>query len=154
VYGCIGNHDRYLPTSRDDARELLASHFPGGQLDYTFTRGPLRFVVLDVEIEDLKVRSRKLLWLEDTLRSDPETPTVFVWHYPAFTRGGDSTWGFRLQDWSQLGRDVLLKTLTDVPNVVACINGHDHWDEVNYHDGLTFVQNAAFVEWPNSYRLY
>jgi hypothetical protein len=154
VYGCIGNHDRYLPTSRDDVRELLTSHFPGGQLDYTFTRGPLRFVVLDVEIEDPKVRSRKLQWLEETLHADANTPTVFVWHYPAFNRGAQSTSGFRLQDWSQLGRDVLLKSLMGAPTVFACINGHDHWDEVNSQQGLWFVQNAAFVEWPNSYRVY
>jgi predicted MPP superfamily phosphohydrolase len=154
VYGCIGNHDRYLATSRDDARELLASHFPGAQLDYTFTKGPVRFVVLDVEIEEPKVRSRKLQWLEETLHADAETPTVFVWHYPAFNRGTQSTSGFRLQDWSQLGRDVLLKSLMAAPNVFACINGHDHWDEVNTRNGLTFVQNAAFVEWPNSYRVY
>ena len=39
--------DHYLRATRD--REPL---FPGGALDYAFTRGPLRFVVLDVEIED------------------------------------------------------------------------------------------------------
>jgi predicted MPP superfamily phosphohydrolase len=154
VYGCIGNHDRYLPASRDDARELLASHFPGGELDYTFTRGPLRFVVLDVEIEEAKARTRQLQRLEALLHSDTDTPTLFVWHYPVFNRGTRSTSGFRLQDWSQLGRDVLLQPLVAAPNVFACINGHDHWDEVNSQSGLPFVQNAAFVEWPNSYRVY
>jgi hypothetical protein len=154
VYGCIGNHDRYLATSRSDARELLERHFPGGELDYAFMKGPLRFVVLDVEIEDPKVRARKLQWLDDTLRADRETPTLFVWHYPAFNRGALSTCGFRMQDWSQLGRDVLLNTLSRAPNLFACLNGHDHWDEVNSRDGLMFVQNAAFVEWPNSYRVF
>jgi hypothetical protein len=154
VYGCIGNHDRYLPTSRPDARELLAALFPGGELDYSFTKPPLRFVVLDVEIEREDVRARKLQWLHDTLRADSVTPTVFVWHYPPFNRGGPSTCGFRMHDWSQLGREVLMEALAASPNLVACINGHDHWDEVNRHHGLTFVQNAAFVEWPNTYRLF
>jgi hypothetical protein len=40
------------------------------------------------------------------------------------------------------------------PNVVATLNGHDHWDEVNTLEGITHIQNAAFVEWPNSYRLF
>lgn len=154
VYGCIGNHDRYLPSSRADARELLAPHFPGGALDYTFRQGPIRFVVLDVEIEDEGVRARKQQWLHDTLRSDVTFPTVFVWHYPPFNRGGRSSCGFRLQDWSPLGQEVLLNTLAGASNVFASINGHDHWDEVNTQHGITFIQNAAFVEWPNTYRVY
>ena len=40
------------------------------------------------------------------------------------------------------------------PNVVATLNGHDHWDEVNTLEGITHIQNAAFVEWPNSYRVF
>jgi hypothetical protein len=154
VYACIGNHDRYLPTSRSDALELLAPHFPGGALDYTFARPPLRYVVMDVAVENEAVREQKAQWLRETLSADRTTPTIFVWHYPVFNRGTVSQCGFRLQDWSQLGRDVLLDALRRAPNVVASINGHDHWDEVNTLDGLMFVQNAAFVEWPNTYRVY
>jgi hypothetical protein len=154
VYGCLGNHDRYLPTSRPDARELLAAHFPGGALDYTVVRPPLRFVVMDVEIEDERVRADKERWLRETLDQDSATPTVFVWHYPPYNRGGVSSCGFRVQDWSALGRRVILNAIRERPNVVASINGHDHWDEVNTLDRLALVQNAAFVEWPNTYRVY
>lgn len=154
VYGCIGNHDRYLPSSRPDALELLAPHFPGGTLDYTFVRPPLRFVVMDVAVEDEPVRARKIAWLVQTLAADETTPTVFVWHYPVFNRGSLSSCGFRLQDWSELGRTTLLDIVRRAPNVIAALNGHDHWDEVNVVDGLPFVQNAAFVEWPNTFRVY
>jgi len=154
VYGCIGNHDRYLPSSRPDALELLAPYFPGGTLDYTFMRPPLRFVVMDVAVEDEPVRAKKVQWLAETLAADRSTPTVFVWHYPVFNRGSVSSCGFRLQDWSELGRTTLLDLVRGAPNVIASINGHDHWDEVNVVDGLPFVQNAAFVEWPNTFRVY
>jgi hypothetical protein len=154
VYACIGNHDRYLPTSRDDARELLAGQFPGGQLDYVFRQGPLRFVVLDVEIERDEVRQQKQEWLRTTLAADRITPTVFVWHYAPYNRAGVSSCGFRVPDWSQLGKDTLLGMLRDAPNVCATLNGHDHWDEVNTLAGITHIQNAAFVEWPNSYRVF
>jgi hypothetical protein len=87
VYACIGNHDRYLPTSRSDLRELLAGHFPDGELDYAFLEPPLRFVVMDVALEDQPVRARKVQWLRDTLENDTTTPTIFIWHYP------------RLQPW-------------------------------------------------------
>ncbi|MDH4064112.1 MAG: metallophosphoesterase [Acidobacteriota bacterium] len=154
VYGCIGNHDRYLDTSRADARDVLAAHFPGGTLDYVLPKPPLRFVVFDVEVEREEARTRTLGWLRDTLRADTKTPTVFVWHYPPYNRGGVSNTGFRLQDWSQLGRETLLGMLGDTPNLCACLNGHDHWDEVNILGGLPIIQNAAFVEWPNTYRVY
>jgi hypothetical protein len=154
VYACLGNHDRYLPASRIDALELLAPHFPAGALDYAFHRPPLRFIVMDVAIEDDAVREEKVGWLRETLAEDTHTPTVFVWHYPPFNSGAVSSCGYRLQDWSDLGRGTVLDVLQRSPNVVAAINGHDHWDEVNTIGGVTLVQNAAFVEWPNSYRVY
>ena len=144
----------YLPTSRDDARELLAPQFPGGRLDYTFQKGPLRFVVLDVEIEREEARQVKMDWLRKTLDADTSTPTIFVWHYAPYNRAGVSSSGFRVPDWSQLGKDTLLETLRGTPNLFATLNGHDHWDEVNRLEGITHIQNAAFVEWPNSYRVF
>ena len=154
VYGCIGNHDRYLATSRSDALEVLTAHFPGGALDYTVSYLPLRFVVFDVAVEQEEWREARIAWLRETLSADRTTPTIFVWHYPPYNRGGLAGSGFRLHDWSQLGRSSILDVLCDAPNLVACLNGHDHWDEVNVLDGLPLVQNAAFVEWPNTYRVY
>ncbi len=154
VYGCMGNHDVYLPTSRQDARELLVDHFPGGDLDYALSKPPIRFVVMDVEIEERAVREEKQDWLRRTLAADRETPTVFLFHYAPYNRGGLSSCGIRLEDWSSLGKDALLPILREAPNVFATLNGHDHWDEVNVVDGITHIQNAAFVEWPNSYRVF
>lgn len=154
VYGCIGNHDRYLATSRPDALELLAPHFPGASLDYVISRPPLRIVVFDVAVELEAQRDARIAWLRETLMADRLTPTLFVWHYPPFNRGGTSSTGFQLHDWSELGRTSILSLLREAPNLVACLNGHDHWDEVNVVGGLPFIQNAAFVEWPNTYRVF
>ena len=151
VYGCIGNHDRYLVTSRSDARELLADHFPGGELSYSVMKPPLRFVVFDVEIEEPAMQAHQRAWLRETLGADTITPTVVVWHYAPYNRGAVSSCGFRLHDWSEPG---VLDLVRAAPNVFATLNGHDHWDEVNVVDGLTHIQNAAFVEWPNSYRIF
>lgn len=154
VYGCIGNHDRYLPSSRSDARELLAAHFPGGSLNYVLSRPPLRFVVFDVAVEDPAVRERERAWLHDALHAEPDVPTVLVWHYPPYNRAGATNSGFQLQDWSQLGRDHVRDILDGVPNLRLTLNGHDHWDEVNIVSGVPCLQNAAFVEWPNTYRVF
>ncbi len=154
VYGCIGNHDRYLESSRSDALEVLGTHFPGGTLDYVLKRAGLRLVVFDVAIETPERRQAAVAWLEQAFRADAVTPTVFVWHYPSVNRGGLTNSGFQLQDWSALGRDTLLNTLRGVPNLKLCLHGHDHWDEVNAIGSVPVVQNAAFVEWPNTYRVY
>jgi hypothetical protein len=107
-----------------------------------------------VEIEERAVREEKQDWLRKTLAADRETPTVFLFHYAPYNRGGVSSCGIRLEDWSGLGRDALLPILRESPNVFATLNGHDHWDEVNVVNGITHIQNAAFVEWPNSYRVF
>ncbi|MBC8101250.1 MAG: metallophosphoesterase [Cytophagales bacterium] len=154
VYGCLGNHDVYHAESRADALDLLSRHFPSGALDYTYRHGGLRFVVLDENISNPKTRDAKRRWLEAALQQDRKTPTIVVWHYAPLNRGGVSNCGFRLEDWSKAGRESLLDLVRAAPHVVATLNGHDHWDEVNVRDGLTHLQNAAFVEWPNSYRVF
>jgi hypothetical protein len=154
VYGCLGNHDVYHPSSRADALELLPAQFPGGATDYVLDREPLRFLVLDEDIGKTETREAKRDWLRKTLAADTATPTVVVWHYAPFNRGGASSCGFRLPDWSKMGKESLLDLLTAAPNVIATLNGHDHWDEVNRRGSIVHIQNAAFVEWPNSYRVF
>jgi predicted phosphodiesterase len=153
VYGCLGNHDVYLDSSRPDALDVLGAHFPDGALDYTFTHAPVRFVVMDVAIEQPELEAARQEWLRRTLDADRRVPTVFTWHYAPYNRAGVAASGFRMPDWSALGRRTILDLLQRAPNVVATLNGHDHWDEVNYLGGVTHVQNAAFVEWPNTYRV-
>ena len=154
VYGCMGNHDVYLDSSRPDALELLGDQFPGGTLDYVLSKPPLRFVVLDVKIEEPDAREAQRAWLRETLAADRRSPTIVVWHYAPYNRGGLSSCGFRLHDWSALGQEAVLDLVQAAPNVVATLNGHDHWDEVNDLRGVRHIQNAAFVEWPNSYRVF
>jgi hypothetical protein len=110
--------------------------------------------VLDEDIGKTETREAKRDWLRKTLAADTATPTVVVWHYAPFNRGGASSCGFRLPDWSKMGKESLLDLLTAAPNVIATLNGHDHWDEVNRRGSIVHIQNAAFVEWPNSYRVF
>ena len=108
---------------------------------------------MDVAIEKPELLGAKQEWLHQTLAADTTTPTIFVWHYAPYNRAGVSSCGFRVPDWSPLGKRALLEILQAAPNVFVTLNGHDHWDEVNRLEGITHVQNAAFVEWPNTFRL-
>jgi predicted MPP superfamily phosphohydrolase len=170
VYGCIGNHD----TSRDSRADIAAAIpklFPSGpkNTDYTFTRPPLRFIVLDGSyykdknggIQDHKDKHHETTtyrdglsaWLRATLAADTVTPTVVVSHYPFyFHRGVSPVSGY------DRGKPLLDKKLTDLidaaPNVVATLSGHMHHNETSVRNGIANLQNPAFAEWPDAYRVF
>jgi len=169
VYGCVGNHDAYHESSRPDQLELLPTSFVGGKTDYVLHRPPLRFIVLDgsywrsvdggfveryerAKTRGIGMKPAQLEWLRRTLAADTTTPTVVVSHYPFYNRRGLSSCGYRLGSTAAKGQvtDLLLQA----PNVIATLNGHTHWNSVDELDGITCIQNAAFVEWPNMYRVF
>lgn len=169
VFGCVGNHDSYHASSRRDVIELCGGLFPGGQTDYVLNRPPLRFLVLDGSYwkspdggfmdhyksgvsRGVGLKPEEVEWLRTALAQDTATPTVVLWHYPVFTPGGVMSSGFKLPP--QSSREPLLGMLRAAPNVIATLNGHTHWNAVSAVQGLTHVQNAAFVEWPNMYRVF
>lgn len=154
VYGCLGASDVASAAAPVEAVEALAPHFPGDAPDYTITKAPIRFVVMEPFGDDPEVRARKQQWLVATLAADRRTPTIFVWHAAPYHRGGISSCGFKMPEHSALGRQLVLDALQRAPNVFATLNGHGHWDEVNYLGGITHIQNAAFAEWPNTFRVF
>jgi len=86
------------------------------------------------------------------LAADKKTPTITVWHFPLYNRGGLSSCGYKMPIWATGGE--LLAVLTEAPNVVATLCGHTHWNAVNVQEGLTHIVNPAYCEWPNAYRLF
>jgi predicted phosphodiesterase len=170
VYGCIGNHD----TSRDSRADIAAAIpklFPAGAGDteYTLSRPPLRFVILDGSYykdknggiqghkdkhhETTTYRDDLPEWLRDTLAADTVTPTIIVSHYPFyFHRGVSPVSGY------DRGKPWLDKKLADLidaaPNVVATLSGHLHHNETSMRNGIVSLQNPAFAEWPDAYRVF
>ncbi len=171
VYGCVGNHDSYLSSSRADLLELAPELFPGGSFDYVLARDPLRFIVMDAswwrtgdgESTDhydagssvkIGLRPEQMQWLRDTLAADTSTPTVVVWHYGFYDRPGDSSCGHRMRASTCASSADVLEMLEEAPNVIATLSGHSHWNQVNSLAGIRHVQNPAFAEWPNAYRVF
>ena len=168
VFGCAGNHDSYHATSRRHAVEFCGGLFPDGKTDYVLDKPPLRFLVLDGSYwkspdggfmdhyesgvsRGIGLKPEEIAWLRRALAEDVTTPTVIVWHYPVFRPGGVSSCGYKLPPQST--REPTLGILRAAPNVVATFGGHTHWNAVSSVEGITHVQNAAFVEWPNCYRV-
>lgn len=170
VYGCVGNHDTGRD-SRADIAETLPGLFPDGikNTDYTFSRPPLRFVVLDGshwrdeegKIHDHRVKGSKqtsyrkgfIGWLRKTLAADTETPTVIISHYQFYLpRGVSPVSGFYLGKTSMDKK--LMAAIDAAPNVVATMNGHHHSNSIGDYNGITCMQNPAFAAWPNAYRVF
>ena len=171
VYGCVGNHDAYNSSSRGDMLELVPGLFPEGETNYTFRRGPLRFIVLDAsywrtkdgQITDqfdrdnwsgIGLAEGSLQWLRDSLAEDTQTPTIVVWHYGFYDRRGATCCGYEMSSSTCVSSDEVLTALREAPNLVATLSGHSHWNQVNTVDGIAHIQNAAFAEWPNCYRVF
>ncbi len=171
VYGCIGNHDTFSDSSKDIA-ELIPKLFPDGpeNTDYAFTRAPVRFIVLDGSYwrgkntpiqryrgkgaDETTYRDDITDWLRDTLAKDTTTPTVVISHYHMYLRRGVSPvtgYDFGKGPWMD---KKIMSTLSAAPNVVATMNGHLHCNQVATYQGITSIQNPAFVEWPNAYRVF
>ena len=169
VYGCIGNHEVFTPGSRTNLTATLPDLFPAGKTQYVLDRPPLRFVVLDgtwwrdrsgnaLEVYDrsnaVRVAAKpcEVDWLKKALAADTRTPTLALWHYPFYSSRGETSCGY------QLGQPIIwdaevLALLEAAPNVVATLNGHMHYNTVDIRRGIACLQNAAFAEWPNLYRV-
>ena len=171
VYGCVGNHDAYHTSSRPDMLELVPELFPDGRMDYVLEPGPLRLIVLDAsywrtrdgrivdyyehgESVGIGLKAEQLQWLRDTLAADAQTPTAVVWHYGFYDRMGESSCGHQMRTSTCVDSERVLAILREAPNVIATLSGHSHWNQVNALEGITHVQNPAFAEWPNAYRVF
>lgn len=169
VFGCIGNHDSYLVSSRRDALELCRELFPDGTTDYVVNKPPLRLIVLDgahwksksgqfmdhydaADNGGIGFRPEQVQWLKQELARDAKTPTVVIDHFPMHCRGGLSSCGYKLPPASMMAE--ALEVIRQAPNVVAVLCGHTHWNEHNPQDGIAHVVNTAFCEWPNAYRVF
>lgn len=169
VYGCIGNHEVFSAGSRTNLTASLPDLFPAGKTQYVLDRPPLRFVVLDgtwwrdrdgnaLDVYDrakavrVAASPEEVAWLRQTLAADTRTPTVALWHYPFYSSRGETSCGYQLGQ-PMIWNTEVLSLLEAAPNVAATLNGHMHYNAADVHGGIACLQNAAFAEWPNLYRV-
>ncbi len=87
----------YLIPGNHDSREYLRAAFPehgylpdAGFINYTVEKYPLRLIGLDTQIEGEiggTMCAERLGWLDETLSSEPERPTLIFMHHPPITSG-------------------------------------------------------------------
>jgi hypothetical protein len=138
---CLGNHDLFDgDTAVEAIRGPLSSLFPDG------ISGSLsRWGSVEIHVLGLEPLSEEPSGMEVENRQ----PLIVMSHHPLHNHGGISSAGFRLQDWStERG-----KTSADMNGFLYLAN-HCHWTECSAFDGKWYVQNPAFCEWPNAYRVF
>jgi 3',5'-cyclic-AMP phosphodiesterase len=130
LVGAVGVPFHVLPGNKDD-RATMREAFdlpgePDAPLDYAVDLGPLRLVIVDSTIpgEDRgDFEPAQLEWLEATLGSAPEQPTIVAMHQPPLVTG--------MADWdavimSAADRGALAAVIERHPQVRAIVGGHLH----------------------------
>jgi len=109
-YATLGNHD-------DPNQRLYKPFNMNGERYYTFTKGPIRFFVLDSNYMD----PAQLSWLEGELKKSTEQWKMAYFHHPMYSSGGRHGSEVDLRDQLE---PLFLKYGMDV--VFA---GHEHFYE-------------------------
>lgn len=134
VYFAIGNHDH---------RANFRSVFPAapvcetGHVQYAFSHGPLRFVVLDTLEEGLHggaLSAVQAVWLDTTLAAD-NRPTMLILHHPPIETGN----GWMTEDVDAPWVQRLAAVVRRHPHVIRMISGHLHRAIVTGWHGSTLA---------------
>jgi len=177
-YPMGGNHDFVLEQSRAWFLEAFKHRLPEQRTYYAFTHKNLRFVVLDpwwlwsdgslnqvseaavaaeldrgLEGARWAVPPEQLIWLDETLADDTQSPTIIAVHYPLI-RIPDRMRRPGMQDGGAIDNgDDIIAILKHHPQVKAVFSGHVHTHFVERIDGFTQVVTGALPEYPTEYRM-
>lgn len=144
VHHIIGNHD----TARLDIGELLTllnrpSHF------YSFDVTGAHVVILHTLYRAGRVvlPDEQVKWLRDDL-AGTRLPALVCLHHSFADQD------LRGNPWFEGAPEACLadnraevrKVLRDAGNVIAVINGHLHWNHIDWHDGIPYITVQSAVE--------
>lgn len=117
-----GNHDE-----RNAMRRAFRDHayLPAeGFLHFAAWRGPLRIIGLDTLVLGQgggELCTERLAWLDATLRSEPEVPTLILMHHPPFLTGIA-----HMDRLGLAGREAFAEVVARYPQIQAILCGHVH----------------------------
>jgi len=130
-----GNHD-----DRANLRRAFPHHTylsPSGALNYCIDEHPVRIVVVDTCQPGSHrgvVDAQSLSWLEHTLCSSRDKPTLVVMHHPPFVSGIPYLDNYRFADSQPIG-----EVLRRFPNIEAVLCGHVHRTMVKRWAGTVVI---------------
>jgi predicted phosphodiesterase len=125
-YAALGNHD----ASTNINYKLFNMD---GKRYYSYTKGDVRFFVLDTDVLDPDQRA----WIEQALQSSSDKWKVCYFHHPLYSDGG--------RHGSSVDLRVILEPLFVKYGVNVVFSGHDHiYERITPQKGITyFVSGSA-----------
>jgi len=143
-------------TKQDFCAEFRRNGF--GNQNFTYWAEQLQnntlLIGLDTSVENKfegKLPAEELLWLDNTLKANPDKFTVIVMHHPALqsTVSDKTVWKkFILQN-----ADEFLNVINKYPQVKLVLSGHHHNYAVKNIAGKLFISLPSVVTYPNSYKI-
>ena len=127
----IGNHDQ-VGNGRAAYQHIY------GPLNYTFTYGDTKFIMVDTNGReyDFSGRIPDMNWLSSQTASlDGAHRQIVVSHVPPTN-----------EDFDPAVRDSYVQNLSEAPGLVFEMNGHNHSYSITepYNDGVTYVNSDSF----------
>ncbi|HQH26109.1 MAG TPA: metallophosphoesterase [Oligoflexia bacterium] len=147
VHHVLGNHD----TTNLSLEELL-SIIDVRCLYYSFDVQSFHFVVLYTHVPVPRQRriilpEGQLAWLEEDLRLSANPAIVFSHHSFAEQDLTGNPWFEALpEDCLVENREEVRRIISSSGKVIAAVNGHLHWNPVDWHDGIPYITVQSATE--------
>ena len=124
-YACLGNHDN---TSNDRYQAFNM----GGKRYYTYTRGNVRFFVLDSNALD----PAQIAWADAALKEAKEPWKISYFHHPLYSDGG--------RHGSSVDLRIALEPIFVKYGVNVVYSGHDHiYERLQPQKGISYFVSGA-----------
>jgi Icc protein len=147
VHHVIGNHD-----SRHLTFEELQRILGLGNLYYSFDEDLYHFIVLHTlgsgpETSAVILPDDQLGWLQKDLAETDKPTFVFSHHSFADQDLTGNPWFEGLPEECLVGnREDVRKVFRESKKVAAVINGHLHWNHIDWHDGIPYITVQSATE--------
>ena len=131
VYFALGNNDNRICFRRVFEKKSMGPYY------HSFDQGPLRVIVLDSYRKGTRhgyFDGDQFEWLEKTLSSDPNKPTVIAFHH-TFKQYQPE---FDVRTIHESHKKQLFETIQD-RNVIGLLNGHLHFNQSSTVNGVLNV---------------
>lgn len=147
VHHVVGNHDT-IHMSPQEVGELLGYE----SLYFSFDVDSVHCVVMYSHVPVPKVPrivipAEQLSWLSRDLRASILPTLIFIHHSLADQDLSGNPWfDGHVDDCLVSNRAEVRQVLAESGKVVAVINGHLHWNQVEVHDGIPYITVQSAIE--------
>lgn len=153
-YTCIGNHDLKMMNSRKEVEEVL------GYKNATFSKDieGYHLILMSTEVRNelghehggifktQYMSDEDIEWLKEDLKNN-KLPAILFTHYGiAEDNMKGNYWFEEDQDGALLKNRKEIKEIIKNNNVIAVINGHQHWSKQIIEDNINYYVVGSLIE--------